>query len=85
MYGVWGDTNGNDGPPLVGEASLSLATACFGHEMNGNNGHEEADVLYIAFKGKDAVPGDSADWKADNYDDFESSIQDLGDRLVEAL
>jgi hypothetical protein len=31
VYGIWGDTNGDDGDEaMVGEASISLATACFG-------------------------------------------------------
>ena len=50
---------------MVGEASIAMATACFGTSMNGNNGHDETDVLYIAFPGADAVPGSSgADWGA---------------------
>ncbi|KAL8718819.1 MAG: hypothetical protein Q9225_004103 [Loekoesia sp. 1 TL-2023] len=85
IYGVWGDTNGDDGPPLVGEASLSLATACFGTGVNGNNGHDETDVLYIAFPGDDAVPGSSADWTAQNFQQFEDSITALGNRLVQRI
>ena len=83
VYGVWGDTNGNDGQPLVGEASISLATACYGTSVNGNSGHDENDVLYIAFPGKDAVPGkNGAKWNAQNYAAFENSIQTLGNKLV---
>lgn len=85
IYGIWGDTNGDDGPPLIGESSLAVGTACFGDSINGNNGHEDTDVLYIAFAGDDAVPGSSADWTASSYDDFENSIKDLGDRLVASL
>ncbi|KAI4167788.1 MAG: hypothetical protein LQ343_006920 [Gyalolechia ehrenbergii] len=85
IYGVWGDTNGDDGPPLVGEASLSLATACFGKSMNGNNGHDETDVLYIAFPGDDAVPGSSANWTATNFQQFEDSITALGNRLIQRI
>ncbi|KAL8849082.1 MAG: hypothetical protein Q9221_005926 [Calogaya cf. arnoldii] len=85
FYGVWGDTNGDDGPPLVGEASLSLATACYGKSMNGNNGHDTADVLYIAFPGDDAVPGSSANWGASNFQQFEDSITALGSSLVARL
>jgi hypothetical protein len=33
----------------VGEASIALATACYGISVNGNSGHDENDVLYIAF------------------------------------
>ncbi|KAI1820809.1 chitosanase [Xylaria intraflava] len=84
VYGIWGDENGDDGDKsLIGESSLALATACFGDSMNGNNGHDKTDVLYIAFKGKNAVPGaDGAAWDATSYDDFEASIEDLGDSLV---
>lgn len=85
IYGVWGDTNGDDDIPLVGEASISLATACYGDSITGDNGHDETDVLYVAFTGDEAVPGTSADWKADNYHDFEASIQNLGDELIKRL
>ncbi|KAL3472250.1 hypothetical protein BJX99DRAFT_262453 [Aspergillus californicus] len=83
VYGVWGDVNGDDGLPLVGEASLALATECFGGDMNGDNGYDGDDVLYIAFTGDEAVPGDSANWKAGSFADFERSIEELGDELVE--
>jgi len=84
VYGIWGDTNGDDGEhPVVGEVSISLATACYGKGMNGNHGHSVDDVLYIAFAGKEAVPGaDGADWAAGNYADFQKSIKKLGDSLV---
>ncbi|KAI9370168.1 fungal chitosanase of glycosyl hydrolase group 75-domain-containing protein [Aspergillus egyptiacus] len=82
IYGIWGDVNGDDGLPLVGEASLALATACFGHRMNGDNGHDAPDVLYLAFAGDEAVPGYRAKWHAKGYKDFERSIERLGDRLV---
>ncbi|KAH7171341.1 family 75 glycoside hydrolase [Dactylonectria macrodidyma] len=87
IYGVWGDENGDDGEyPMVGEASISLATACYGTDMNGNNGHAENDVLFIAFPGSDAVPGaDGATWDAANYDTFEESITALGDELIQRL
>ncbi|KAI1817482.1 chitosanase [Poronia punctata] len=83
-YGIWGDENGDDGErAVIGESSISLATACFGTSMTGNNGHDETDVLYIAFTGSDAVPGaDGAQWDAGNFDDFEASIEGLGDELV---
>ena len=76
--------NGDDGAQsMVGEASLSLATACYGNKMSGNMGHDEDDVLYIAFKGKEAVPGaNGAKWNAGSFDEFHSSIQGLGHRLV---
>jgi Fungal chitosanase of glycosyl hydrolase group 75 len=57
---VWGDTNGGCD---TGEASISLATACFGDSMNGDNGYTGHDVLYLAFTGAAAKPGASgADW-----------------------
>ena len=71
---------------MVGEASISLATACFGTEMNGNYGYDGLDVLYIAFPGTDAVPGaDGAAWTAQNFDDFHSSIEGLGNELIQRL
>ncbi|KAI3335184.1 chitosanase [Ustulina deusta] len=87
IYGIWGDENGDDGDKaVIGEASISLATACFGQGITGNNGHEETDVLYIAFQGSDAVPGaDGAKWDAADFDEFEASIQSLGDKLVSRL
>ncbi|KAK3294355.1 glycoside hydrolase family 75 protein, partial [Chaetomium fimeti] len=87
IYGIWGDTNGDDGAkPMVGEASISLATACFGTSMNGNNGHDETDVLYLAFPGSDAVPGaDGANWGADSWQAFEASIEGLGNKLIQRI
>ncbi|MBE3045377.1 glycoside hydrolase family 75 protein, partial [Candidatus Bathyarchaeota archaeon] len=87
IYGVWGDTNGDDGPhPMVGEASISVATACFGDGITGNSGHDEDDVMYIAFVGEDAVPGArGADWSAKSYESFEKSIEERGDMLVERI
>ncbi|RSL92765.1 hypothetical protein BHE90_005132 [Fusarium euwallaceae] len=87
FYGIWGDENGDDGDyPMVGEASISLATACFGKSMNGNFGHSEDDVLYIAFPGSDAVPGaKGAKWTAKNFDEFQSSISTLGDKLIKRI
>lgn len=85
FYGVWGDINGDDnGEPLVGEASLALATLCFGPEMNAHRGHEDADVLYIAFSGPQAVPR-NARWRARSTEAFEASIAPLGDALVAGL
>ena len=82
IYGVWGDVNGaDDGISLVGEASLALATACFGQSRTAHNGHEASDVLYLAFSGRHAVPR-RANWGARNYVDFETSISALGDSLV---
>ena len=85
IFGIWGDTNGDDGLPLVGEASIAVATACFGDKMDGNHGHDEFDVLYIAFSGHDAVPKDTAKWDASSYEEFEDSIIDLGNKLVATL
>ena len=86
IYGVWGDTNGDDGKPLIGEASISLATACFGTKITGNNGHDQNDVLYIAFPGSTAdTVNKKADWGAKTFDDFEDTIESLGDKLIKKL
>ncbi|RGP58888.1 glycoside hydrolase family 75 protein [Fusarium sporotrichioides] len=87
IYGIWGDTNGDDYPKaLVGEASISVATACFGKGINGDAGHDKNDVLYIAFTGKDAVPGaNGAHWGAQTYNDFAQSIRGLGDKLIQRI
>ncbi|KUJ19604.1 Chitosanase-domain-containing protein [Mollisia scopiformis] len=86
FYGIWGDENGDDGPKaMVGEASISMATLCFGDSVNGNSGHADTDVLYIAFTGSDAVPGTSAKWDADSVGEFEGSIQALGDNLIQRI
>ncbi|KAJ5767486.1 hypothetical protein N7533_000069 [Penicillium manginii] len=83
LYGIWGDTNGEDS---TGEASISLAQMCFPDDgINGNNGHGEEDVLYLGFTGKSAVPGSDADWKAGDRNSFEDSIKELGDKLVAGL
>ena len=64
---------------MVGEASLSLATACYGSSMNGNNGHGPHDVLYLAFPGSDAVPGaGGAAWNAKSFDEFHKSLESDG-------
>lgn len=48
--------------------------------------HNAEDVLYIAFIGQDAVPGaDGANWAADNFTQFHSSIATLGNSLVERI
>lgn len=88
VYGVWGDTNGDDDKDaMVGEASISLATACYGKNgIDGDHGHDKNDVLYIGFPG---TVGDTvykhATWAAKNFDDFESSIKAMGDDLVSKL
>ncbi|CZT20497.1 related to chitosanase precursor [Ramularia collo-cygni] len=86
VYGVWADTNGDDGPPLVGEASISLATACYGKGINGGAGHDENDVLYIAFPGSVAdTVHKHAKWNAKSFDDFETSIESTGDKLIQRI
>ncbi|KAK0631504.1 glycoside hydrolase family 75 protein [Immersiella caudata] len=87
VYGVWGDTNGDDGNhPMVGETSLALATACYGDSMTGSNGHSTTDVLYLAFTKPEAVPGArGVDWNASDYDTFARSIEQLGNRLVDGI
>ncbi|OQE35243.1 hypothetical protein PENCOP_c014G02906 [Penicillium coprophilum] len=82
-YAIWGDTNGHTS---TGEASLSLGQLCFPDgDITGDNGHTAKDVLYIGFKGKSAVPGSEAAWKAKNSHEFEDSIKTLGDKLVAGL
>jgi hypothetical protein len=86
VYGVWGDTNGDDGPPVVGEASISLATECFGTGITGDNGHDKTDVLYIAFPGSVAeTVNKDAKWGAKGFDAFEKSIEKLGNTLIKKL
>ncbi|KAI8725485.1 Endo-chitosanase [Fusarium sp. LHS14.1] len=91
FYGIWGDSNGDHGDrPSVGEASLSLATACYGKGMQAGTGsntsHDEEDVLYIAFTGADAVPGaKGAAWTAGNFDDFHASLVGLGNKLIKRI
>ncbi|KAK3335208.1 fungal chitosanase of glycosyl hydrolase group 75-domain-containing protein [Cercophora scortea] len=87
VYGVWGDMNGDDGNrPMIGEASIALATACDGMGINGGSGHSKEDVLYLAFTGPEAVPGaDGARWDAKSYEEFERSVEGLGDRLVKRV
>ncbi|KAK0649318.1 chitosanase [Cercophora newfieldiana] len=87
IYGIWGEGNGMEGlHPFVGEASVSLATACYGKNMTGHHSHNGQDVLYIAFTGLEALPGaDGAKWEAKNYDEFEKSIEEIGDRLIAKL
>ncbi|KAI2615141.1 glycoside hydrolase family 75 protein [Hypoxylon sp. NC1633] len=86
IYGIWGDSNGDDGVnSRVGEASISLATLCFGHGVNGEVGYDREDVLYIGFTGRDAVPGTSANWQAADHEAFEASITKLGDKLIKRI
>ena len=87
VYGLWGDTNGDDGDnPMVGEASIALATACQGIRVSGDFGHSETDILYLAFTGDKAVPGPKgANWTAEDFGTFEASIAELGDKLVQSV
>ncbi|KAK3395760.1 fungal chitosanase [Sordaria brevicollis] len=88
VYGVWGDTNGSENgtKAMVGEASLALATACGGKEMSGRNGIDDEDVLYLAFTGQEAVPGrEGARWDAAGFEEFERSVEELGERLVSRI
>jgi hypothetical protein len=42
--------------------------------------------MYIAFPGSIAeTVNKNADWGAKNFDDFEASIVDLGDKLIQRL
>ncbi|KAG0641302.1 putative chitosanase [Tuber brumale] len=82
FYAVWGDTNGGT---LVGEASISLATACFGQGITGNNGHPDTDVLYLVFTGNRAATNSTVDWKAETFQDFESSLEPFGKPLLDEV
>lgn len=54
--------------------------------MNGNNGHSPNNVLYIGFPGSVAnTVKQQANWGAKNFDDFESSIRGVGDKLIKKL
>lgn len=71
---------------MVGAASLSLATACYGRGVDSDGGHSANDVLYIAFPGHEAVPGrDGAAWKAKTWTNFHESIAALGDKLIQRI
>ena len=71
---------------MIGEASISLATQFFGTSITGNNGHDQTDVMYIAFPGTIAeTVNKNADWGAKSFSDFEASIEALGDRLIRKL
>lgn len=80
-YGVWGDTNGG---VVTGEASISLATACFPNEgITGDSGHGAHDVLYLAFKDPAAATtATNVNWKATSFSAFESSLATIGDQLI---
>jgi len=51
VYGCVGDTNPFD---QIGEAAISVAEACFGDEVNGNNA-SPLPVLYVGVTGESAV------------------------------
>lgn len=82
VYGVWGDVNGGI---VTGEASISLARKCFPDEtIDGGHGHEQHDVLYIAFPGDEAVARDAA-WDAHNAEAFEASLEAIAQPFVDAI
>jgi hypothetical protein len=89
FYGFWGDSNGSDGQkPVIGEASISMARLCFGSSMTNDNGHDEADVMYIAFTGQEAVLGkNGAAWRAKTSLEFQNdaAFNKLGDKLVRRI
>ena len=72
--------------PLISEARLSLAQACFPNdEIICDNGHDQTEVVYIAFTGDEAASGSNVTWAAINFEDFEASITDLANSLVQNL
>lgn len=82
VYGVWGDVNGGK---VTGETSLSLAKQCFpDEELNGDAGHSDHDVLYLAFPGEEAVAKD-VNWGAETAEEFEASLAGIGDELVKKV
>ncbi|KAK3693420.1 hypothetical protein B0T22DRAFT_420728 [Podospora appendiculata] len=84
---------GDDGRcDAVASPDLQLATsfqdevASYGKGINGGHGHSQEDVLYMAFAGPEAVPGArGARWDAKSYEEFERSVEGLGDRLVKRI
>lgn len=67
----------------IGEASISLANACFPDlGVSGNKGYDGHDVLYLGFTGNNAAAGPGADWKARSFGEFEDSLAKVGDGLV---
>lgn len=63
-----------------------MATLCFDTKIGGDRGHDETDVMYIAFTGADAVPGaNGAKWNAGSATEFENSLATLGDKLVQRI
>ncbi|GAA5971416.1 hypothetical protein JCM3765_001424, partial [Sporobolomyces pararoseus] len=72
-FGIWADTNAIGS---MGEASVNLARICFGEIINGNYGHGEADVLYLAF------PGSKEDTVPSGFGTDLQAIYDMGHKLV---
>ncbi|BGP43468.1 hypothetical protein JCM10449v2_007503 [Rhodotorula kratochvilovae] len=73
-FGVWADTNALGS---MGEASVHLGRVCFGSQINGNFGHSEPDVLYIAF------PGSKEETVPKGYGSDEETMFEMGKGLVE--
>ncbi|KAJ5921001.1 hypothetical protein N7466_009327 [Penicillium verhagenii] len=83
FYGIYGDSDGDD-PQVIGEASWLMARTCFPKEnLNGNSGHDNVDVTYILFTGKDAVLPTSALNK--NFITNFTTLRSMGDRYMGAL
>ncbi|KAL4763780.1 glycoside hydrolase family 75 protein [Aspergillus foveolatus] len=83
FYAVLGDTNGNK-PQVTGEASWLLARSCFPeNNLNGNRGHDEADVIYILFTGPEAVFPPSA--INEHYITDFDKLRSMGNRLTASL
>ncbi|CBF77000.1 hypothetical protein AN4686.2 [Aspergillus nidulans FGSC A4] len=83
FYAVLGDTNGNN-PQVTGEASWLLARSCFPeNNLNGNRGHDKADVIYILFTGPEAVFPPSA--INEHYITDFSKLRSMGNRLTASL
>lgn len=83
LYGIYGDSDGDD-PEVIGEASWLMARTCFPNDnLNGNSGHENSDVAYILFIGKDAVLPSHALNR--NYVTNFGTLRSMGDKLITAL
>ncbi|GAA5865629.1 hypothetical protein JCM8547_007668 [Rhodosporidiobolus lusitaniae] len=75
-FGVWADTNALGS---MGESSVTLARTCFGSSINGNSGHDEPDVLYIAF------PGSASDTAPSGSGSDEDALFQMGQKLVSSV
>ncbi|KAL4993639.1 fungal chitosanase of glycosyl hydrolase group 75-domain-containing protein [Aspergillus recurvatus] len=83
FYAILGDTNG-DSPEVTGEASWLMARTCFPNEgLSGATGHDDPDVTYIVFLGRDAVLPASA--VNERYITGFETLRSMGDALVNAL